>query len=93
MKYKRAKLIRALVEDLNSSFDVDYFCAAIVHDYPSVDSYSVHLFSASGSTWPLCELAAFATSIEKITCGLSVRLDSYDKGTTEPNIVQSVHIF
>ena len=92
MKYKRAKLIRALVEDLNSSFDVDYFRAAIVHDHPTVDSYSVHLFSATGTTWPLCELTAFASSIEKITCDLSVRLDSYDKGTTEPDKVQSVRI-
>lgn len=92
MKYRRAKLIRDLVEDLNSSFDVNYFRAAIVHDHPSADSYSVHLFSARGTTWPLCELAAFACSIEKITCDLSVRLDSYDKGTTEPDVVQSVRI-
>lgn len=92
MKYKRAKLIRALVEDLNSSFDADYFKAAIVQDYPDVDSYSVHLFSASGTTWPLCELAAFATSVEKITCDLSVRLDSYNRGTTVPDVVQSVRM-
>ena len=92
MKYKRAELIRALVYDLNSSFGKDYFKAAIVQDYPNEDSYSVHLFSASGTTWPLCELAAFATAIERITCDLSVRLDSYDKGTTEPDKVQSVRI-
>ena len=92
MTYKRANLIRDLVADLNSSNDTDYYKAAIVRDHPSADSYSVHLFSASGTTWPLCELAAFATSIEKLTCDLSVRLDSYDKGTTEPDIVQSVRI-
>lgn len=92
MKYKRAKLIRALVEDLNSSFDEDYFRAAIVQDYPNEDSYSVHLFSATGTTWPLVELAAFASSLEKITCNLNVRLDSYDRGTTEPDKVQSVRI-
>lgn len=92
MKYRRAKLIRSLVEDLNSSFDVNYFRAAIVQDYPNEDSYSVHLFSAGGTTWPLCELAAFASSIVKITCDLNVRLDSYDRGTTEPDVVQSVRI-
>lgn len=92
MKYKRAELIRALVEDLNSSFDTNYFKAAIVQDYPNGNSYSVHLFSATGTTWPLCELAAFATSIEKIACDVSVRLDSYDRGTTEPDKVQSVRI-
>lgn len=92
MKYKRAELIRALVEDLNSSFDTNYFKAAIVRDHPNEDSFSVHLFSATGTTWPLCELAAFATSIEKIACDVSVRLDSYDRGTTETDKVQSVRI-
>lgn len=93
MKYKRAELIRALVYDLNSSFDKDYFKAAIVHDSPEEDCYSVHLFSATGTTWPLCELAAFATAIDKIACDVSVRLDSYDRGTTEPDKVQSVRIY
>lgn len=92
MKYRRAELIRALVDDLNSSFDEDYFKAAIVRDYPNEDSFSVHLFSPTGTTWPLCELAAFAIDIEKLTCDLSVRIDSYDKGTTEPDMVQSVRI-
>ena len=93
MTYKRAMLIRALVEDLNSSFDDSYFRAAIVHDYPKDDCYSVHLFLASGTTWPLCKLAAFASSVEDLTCYLSVRLDSYDRGTTEPDIVQSVRMY
>mgnify|MGYP003290064736 CR=1 FL=1 len=92
MKYKRAELIRALVEDLNSSFDADYFRAAIVQNHPNEDSYSVHLFSASGTTWPLCELATFATSIEKLTCNVTVRLAHYDRGTTELDMVQSVQI-
>lgn len=92
MKYRRADLIRNLVEDLNASFDVDYFRAAIVQDYPNENSYSVHLFSAGGTTWPLCELAAFACSIVKITCDLNVRLDSYDRGTTKPDKVQSIRI-
>lgn len=92
MKYKRAKLIRDLVEDLNSSYDANYFRAAIVHDQPSVDSYSVHLFSGNGATFLLCELAAFATSIEKLACDVNISLDHYDKGTKEPDIVQSVRI-
>lgn len=92
MKYERAMLIRALVEDLNSSYEDSYFRAAIVRDHLNVDSYSVHLFSAYGTTWPLCILAAFACSIEKIACDVNVRLDSYDRGTKEPDIVQSVRI-
>ena len=92
MKYRTAKLIRDLVEDLNNSFDVSYFRAAIVHDYPQVDAYSVHMFSESGTTWELVELSAFASSIAKLATNLTVRLDSYDRGTTEPHIVQSVRI-
>lgn len=92
MKYRTAKLIRDLVEDLNSSFDVDYFRAAIVHDHPSVDSYSVHMFSERGTTWALVELSAFASSLAKLACDLLVGLDSYDRGTTDSDIVQSVRI-
>lgn len=92
MKYKRARLIRDLVEDLNRSNDDSYYRAAIVHDNPNEDNYSVHLFSPYGTTWPLCELAAFATSIEKIACDVSVRIDSYDKGIKEPDMVQSIRI-
>lgn len=92
MKYERAMLIRDLVENLNSSFEESYFKAAIVREHLHVASYSVHLFSVTGTTWPLCNLAAFATAIERITCDLNVRLDSYDRGTTEPDVVQSVRI-
>lgn len=92
MTYKRAKLICTLVEDLNASYDKDYFRAAIVRDYPTQDIFSVHLFSATGATFLLCELAAFACALEKLSCKLLVRLDSYDRGTTEPDIVQSVRI-
>lgn len=92
MKYKRAKLIRDLVENLNGSYDADYFRAAIVRDYPQDDIFSVHMYAVSGGSFLLCELAAFASSIEKLTCGLTISLDSYDKGTTEPDIVQSVRI-
>jgi len=92
MTYKRANLIRDLVEDLNSSYDANYYRAAIVRDHPSADDYSVHLFSGNGATFLLCELAAFATSVENLTCNVSISLDSYDKGTTEPDVVQSIRI-
>ena len=92
MTYKRAMLIKALVEDLDDSFAQDYFRAAIIQDYPDEDCYSVHLFSGTGVTWTLCALAAFASSIEHLTNGLTVKLDSYNKSTTEPDIVQSVRI-
>lgn len=92
MKYKRANLIRDLVGDLNSSFDADYYKAAIVRDHPSVDSYSVHLFSGNGASFLLCELAAFAASVEKLACDVNISLDSYDKGTTEPDVVPSIRI-
>ena len=93
MTLKRAKLIVNLVEDLNSSFDTEYYSGAIVQIYRGADSYSVYLFSTTGTSGHLCELAAFACSIEKITCGLIVSLDSYDKGTTEPEEVQSIRIY
>lgn len=92
MKFRRASLIRSLVYDLSASLNENYFQAAIVRDHPDADSFSVHLFSGTGTTWPLCELAAFATSLEKLACDVSIRLDSYDKGTTEPDIVQSIRI-
>lgn len=92
MKYKRARLIRDLVADLNSLYDTNYFEAAIVQEHPTEDSYSVHLFSATGTTWQLCELSAFACSVGKLGGNMLIRLSSYDRGTTEPDEVQSVQI-
>ena len=92
MTYKRAMLIKDLVDNLNDSFASDYFSAAIVQDFPDEDFYSVHLFSNADNTGSLCRLAAFASSIENLSCGIIVRLDSYNKGTTETDMVPSIRI-
>lgn len=92
MKYRRARLIQQLIEDLNSPFSREYFQAAIVKDRSTDDGYSVHLYSLTDSSWRLCDLVAFASSMYKLTGELSISLDSYSKGTEDACVYQSVRL-
>lgn len=94
MKFSTAISIRNLVNDLNESFDQDYYKCAIVEGINPIrpGECGVHLYSATGTSCHLIDLAALASAIEHLSANICVRFAWYNTATKGDNFVRSVYI-
>lgn len=93
MTYKRAQLIRSLIDDITSKWDTNDLVAAIQEEPYVKDSWEVCLYSRGGYPHHLIQLAGFACSLDAIACDIHYTMSEYNKATYGEEIVQAVKIW
>lgn len=93
MKYSRADYIRLLVYNLDQSWEMSNYVAAIKESDHEKNEWSVYLYSRGGYGFQLIHLAAFALAITHLANDIHYSITEYNRATEGEDLVQAIKIW
>lgn len=93
MKYVRAKLIQNLIDDIDTSWPIANYVAAIKEDAYDKGSYEVYFYPREGYAHQLIQLAGFVNGLDSIACDIHYTMTEYNRATKGEDMVQAIKIW